>query len=47
MELVGPIIVALILVVVAWKLLKGVARTLALLAIAAFAGLYVFGGGLA
>ena len=47
METVIPIFVALVLIVVAWKLLKGVAKTVALLVIAGLAALYVFGGGLA
>ena len=45
MELVVPIAVALVLVVVAWKLLKGLVKTLALVAILALAAWYVFGGG--
>jgi len=44
MELIVPIAVALVLVVVAWKLLKGLVKTLALVAILALAALYVFGG---
>jgi len=44
MELAIPIIVALVLIVVAWKLLKGVAKTVALVVIAGLAALYVFGG---
>ena len=44
MELVVPIAVALVLVVVAWKVLKGLIKTVALVAIAALAALYVFGG---
>jgi hypothetical protein len=45
-ELVIPIAVALVLVVVAWKLLKGLVKTVALVAILALAALYVFGGGI-
>jgi hypothetical protein len=47
MELVIPFIVALVLVVVAWKLLKGVVKTVVLVGILALAALYVFGGGFA
>jgi len=45
MELIVPLAVALVLVVVAWKLLKGLVKTVALVAILALAALYVFGGG--
>ena len=44
MELIVPLIVALVLVVIAWKLLKGVGKTIALVVIAGLAALYVFGG---
>ena len=44
MELVAPIVVALVLIVIAWKLLKGLIKTIALIAIAVLAVLYVFGG---
>ena len=44
MELVIPIVVALVLIVIAWKLLKGLIKTIALIAIAVLAVLYVFGG---
>ncbi len=44
MELVVPILIALVLVAVAWKLLKGAAKTIALLVIAGLAAFYVFGG---
>jgi len=44
MELLIPALVAIVLVVVAWKLLKGVAKTVALVAIAVLAALFVFGG---
>ena len=46
MELIVPIIVALVLIVIAWKVLKGLVKTIALIAIAGLAALYVFGGGL-
>ena len=41
-ELVVPVAVALVLVVVAWKVLKGLIKTVALVGIAALAALYVF-----
>ena len=44
MELVVPILIALVLVAVAWKLLKGAVKTVALLVIAGLAALYAFGG---
>jgi hypothetical protein len=42
MELVIPIAVALLLVVVAWKMLKGLVKTVALVGILAIAAYYVF-----
>ena len=45
MELIVPLAVALVLVVVAWRLLKGLVKTVALVAILALAALYVFGAG--
>ena len=44
MELLIPALVAIVLVVVAWKLLKGMAKTVALIAIAVLAALFVFRG---
>ena len=44
MELLIPIAIALVLIVVAWKLFKGVGKTIALVVIAGLAALYVFGG---
>ena len=44
MELIVPLAVALVLVVVAWKLLKGLVKTVVLVGILALAALYVFGG---
>lgn len=41
-DLIIPFVVALVLVVVAWKVLKGVVKTVALVGIAALAVLYVF-----
>ena len=46
MELIVPIVIALVLIVIAWKVLKGLVKTIALIAIAGLAALYVFGGGL-
>ena len=46
MELIVPIVVVLVLIVIAWKVLKGLVKTIALIAIAGLAALYVFGGGL-
>ncbi len=43
-ELIVPVVVALVLVAIAWKLLKGLIKTVALVAILALAALYVFGG---
>ena len=43
MEFAIPIVVALVAIVVSWKLLKGLVKTLALLAILALAAIYVFG----
>ena len=44
MELVLPLVVALVAVVIAWKLLKGLVKTVVLVDILALAALYVFGG---
>jgi len=41
-DLIIPIAVALVLVVVAWKMLKGLAKTVVLVGILALAVLYVF-----
>jgi hypothetical protein len=45
MELIVPVAVALVLVVVAWKLLKGLVKTVALVGILAIAAYYVFQSG--
>ena len=42
MDLVIPLAVALVLVVVAWKLLKGLVKTVALVGILALGAFYVF-----
>ena len=44
MELVLPLVVALVAVVIAWKLLKGLVKTVVLVGILALAAVYVFGG---
>ena len=44
MELVLPLIVALVGIVIAWKLLKGLVKTVVLIGIAVLAAVYVFGG---
>jgi hypothetical protein len=44
MEFVVPIVVALVAIVVSWKLLKGLVKTVALVAILVLAAVYVFGG---
>jgi hypothetical protein len=43
MELVLPLVVALVAVVIAWKLLKGLVKTVVLVGILALAAVYVFG----
>ena len=44
-DLVVPVAVALVLIVVAWKMLKGLAKTVALVGILALAAYYVFQSG--
>ena len=47
---IGPIItlvVAILAVVIAWKVLTGTVKTVVLVGILALAALYVFGGGMA
>ena len=46
MDLIVPVVVALVGIVIAWKLLKGLVKTVVLVGILALAALYVFGGGL-
>ena len=41
-----PLVVAIVLIVIAWKVLKGLVKTVVLIAIAAAAAWFVFGGGL-
>jgi hypothetical protein len=45
-DLIIPIVVALVLIVIAWKVFKGLVKTVVLVGILALAALYVFGGGL-
>lgn len=44
MEPIILVVVALLAVVLAWKLLKGLAKTVVLVGILALAAIYVFGG---
>ena len=44
MEPIVLLVVALLAVVLAWKLLKGLAKTVVLVGILALAAIYVFGG---
>ena len=44
-ELIVPAAIALVLIVVAWKVLKGLIKTVALVGIAVLAALYVFQSG--
>jgi hypothetical protein len=46
MEPVVPLLVALALVFVAWKVLKGIVKTIALVVILAAAAWFVFGSGM-
>jgi len=45
MELVVPIVVALVAIVIAWKLLKGLVKTVVLVGILALVALWVFQSG--
>ena len=44
-DVIVPAAIALVLIVVAWKLLKGVVKTVVLVGIAVLAALYVFQSG--
>ena len=44
MEPIVVLVVALVAVVIAWKLLKGLVKTVVLVGILALAAVYVFGG---
>ena len=44
MEQLLPLIIAAVLVFIAWKVLKGIVKTVALVAILAAAAFWVFGG---
>ncbi|WAT18468.1 hypothetical protein OZN62_02485 [Aurantiacibacter sp. MUD11] len=39
-----PILVAVVLIAIAWKVLKGIVKTIALVAILALVAIFVFGG---
>ena len=45
MEQALPVIIALVLIVIAWKVLKGIIKTAVLVLIAAVAAWFVFGNG--
>ncbi len=45
MELAVPVVVALVLIVIAWKVFKGLVKTVVLVGILALAAWYVFGSG--
>jgi|GEM_PF-3394069 hypothetical protein len=48
MEYAIPLIVALLIIAVIWKMFKGIAKTVALVGLLVIAAIYVFGfGGLA
>lgn len=44
MDQILPIVIALILIVIAWKVLTGIVKTVALVIILALAAAFVFGG---
>ena len=44
MDQIVPIVIALILAVIAWKVLTGIVKTVALVVILALAAAFVFGG---
>ena len=44
MDQILPIVIALILVVIAWKVLTGIVKTVALVVVLALAAAFVFGG---
>jgi hypothetical protein len=46
MDGIVPLLVALVLIFVAWKVLKGIVKTVVLLVIAAAAAYFVFGSGM-
>ena len=45
-DLLIPVVVALVGIVIAWKVFKGLVKTVVLVGILALAALYVFGGGI-
>ena len=44
MEQIVPILIALVLIAIAWKVLKGIVKTVALVVILAAVAIWVFGG---
>jgi mannose/fructose/N-acetylgalactosamine-specific phosphotransferase system component IID len=46
MDQIVPLLIALVLMFVAWKVLKGIVKTVVLLVIAAAAAYFVFGSGM-
>ena len=46
MDQIVPLLIALVLIFVAWKVLKGLVKTVVLLVIAAAAAYFVFGSGM-
>ncbi|GAA5057569.1 hypothetical protein GCM10023208_23190 [Erythrobacter westpacificensis] len=46
-EQIIPILIAIVLIAIAWKVLKGIVKTVALVVILAAVAVWVFGGGLA
>jgi hypothetical protein len=45
MDLIIPVVVALVGIVIAWKLLKGLVKTVVLVGILVLVAIYVFGAG--
>ncbi len=44
MDLIIPILIAIVLIAIAWKVLKGIVKTVALVVILAAVAVWVFGG---
>ncbi|MFB0611533.1 hypothetical protein [Aurantiacibacter poecillastricola] len=44
MDQIVPILIAVVLIAIAWKVLKGIVKTVALVAILAAVAIWVFGG---
>ena len=45
MEIIIPLLIALVAIALVWKLLAGIIKTVALVAIAVIAAVYIFGVG--